>query len=410
MREPPRDRRNRRRPSYGFLSMMKDVLLVAVFLALLVMNYLNINILHLLEQQDAAYDAENNSMTISPPNRKTNAKVPTKTTETKATRQSKENKKSFREVLWDKKVSIDRQNKNITTKPKQTLRSTKKTGVRQHKIPGSDKSHIVEENPAAEHEPKYGSTNDNKTYAGAGMRNPNATALLIQKFDSIYKGANVFSKFDSAPIVDEEHNLIFFTVPKVACTTFKFLFRRIAGVEDWDFQDGADAKNLPHNPRFNNLKYLYHYSLEEASTMMTDPSWTKAIFVRDPKTRFLSAFLDKAVGNYGSFIANFCCTEAKKCTEEKFDRRTSVLKAIKQCQVPAWDSRRKELTATWLDDQTCCSELHQCQQTTMNVEVSLLFPRTISHSVCGILQHLSSRVLVTGVFGNNSHLPKWSLG
>jgi len=111
--------------------------------------------------------------------------------------------------------------------------------------------------------------------------------------------------WDSVPIVIESHKLIFFTIPKVGCTIFKQLFRRMMGYENWKTID-------PHDPSRNGLDYLHHYSRENATAMLTSPEWTNAIFVREPKERFLSAFLDKVKGNNGIYVINHCCPESKK--------------------------------------------------------------------------------------------------
>jgi len=113
------------------------------------------------------------------------------------------------------------------------------------------------------------------------------TEIVISENDYIYKGGNK-AQWDSAPVVVKDYKLVFFTVPKVACTTWKQLFRRMGGAQDWKSQDVP--KMIPHNPETNGLTYLHHYDLETANKMMTDPTWTRAIFVRDPKDRFFSAF------------------------------------------------------------------------------------------------------------------------
>lgn len=113
--------------------------------------------------------------------------------------------------------------------------------------------------------------------------------------------------WDAAPVVLESHKLVFFTIPKVGCTVWKQLFRRMMGLPDWKSQDGELW--LPHNPEANGLKYLYDYSLEEASKIMTSPDWTRAIMVRDPKLRFLSAFLDKVMSNFGDHVRLRCCVD-----------------------------------------------------------------------------------------------------
>lgn len=118
--------------------------------------------------------------------------------------------------------------------------------------------------------------------------------------------------WNSAPIVMESHKLIFFTIPKVGCTVWKQLFRRMMGYSDWMSQDYETYQ--PHNPAANGLQYLYNYTTEQASEMMTSPDWTRAIMLRDPKQRLLSAFLDKSVGNYHKHIIDRCCPD-ESCVE-----------------------------------------------------------------------------------------------
>ena len=107
--------------------------------------------------------------------------------------------------------------------------------------------------------------------------------------------------WEGSPIVVEKFKLIFFSVPKNSCTIFKKLFRRIEGKSNWN----AFTRSVPHDPRRNGLRYLYKYSVEEANRIVNDPSWTVAIFVRDPYARFLSAYLDKGkkrVSTFSGFI------------------------------------------------------------------------------------------------------------
>ena len=72
--------------------------------------------------------------------------------------------------------------------------------------------------------------------------------------------------WDKDPIVIESHKLLFFTVPKNACTTFKTLFRRMMGYQDW-------LVKSPHDPAKNGLRYLGHYSRDQQQKMMTSPEW-----------------------------------------------------------------------------------------------------------------------------------------
>lgn len=74
--------------------------------------------------------------------------------------------------------------------------------------------------------------------------------LLVDPDDYVYK--RNMDHYDAAPIVVPEYKLLFFSVPKVACTTFKLLFRRMKGISNWAKQD-ADLV-LPHNPEHNGLR------------------------------------------------------------------------------------------------------------------------------------------------------------
>ena len=151
---------------------------------------------------------------------------------------------------------------------------------------------------------------------------------LVNADDYIYRRG----LWDASPIVLESHKLIFFSIPKVSCTTFKQLFRRMMGYKNWKSQDGVLM--LPHNPHRNGLKYLYDYSLEEANEMMTSPLYTRAVFVRDPKMRFLSAFLDKALSNDGSYLRDKCCPTGE-CIE-KAQTLEGFLQLTETCQDTHW--------------------------------------------------------------------------
>ena len=114
--------------------------------------------------------------------------------------------------------------------------------------------------------------------------------------------------WDGAPIVVQEYKLLFFTVAKVGCTVWKQLFRRMAGYDNW-----KDWNMKSHDPKINGLHYLHDYSLKDANAMLTSKEWTKAIFVRDPKARVVSAYLDKGKRKEGLYVARHCCGGDMKC-------------------------------------------------------------------------------------------------
>jgi hypothetical protein len=111
----------------------------------------------------------------------------------------------------------------------------------------------------------------------------------------------------TVPIVNVEFKIIFFQVAKTATTQFTRLFMRLADNPQWN-DDSFDV----HSRENNNLTYLYDFSLEEAEQMMINDEWEKVIFVRHPKPRMLSAFLDKAVHHSKHFERSTCQVYASK--------------------------------------------------------------------------------------------------
>jgi hypothetical protein len=103
--------------------------------------------------------------------------------------------------------------------------------------------------------------------------------------------------WDSSPMVDAGHKFIFCEQPKVSCTEFKRLFRRLAGrssAEMVQHDDGpAEEFDWVHDPETNGVLRLADFPEEAARKMLLDSSWTKAVFVRDPLERLLSGYLDK---------------------------------------------------------------------------------------------------------------------
>ncbi|KAG7347992.1 sulfotransferase family protein [Nitzschia inconspicua] len=142
----------------------------------------------------------------------------------------------------------------------------------------------------------------------------------------------IFRRFgwDNDPIVIESHKLLFFTIPKNSCTEWKRLFRRMLNYSDWDTKD-------PHNPDSNGLRYLGRYKQSQQYEFMTSPNWTRAVFVRDPLQRLLSAFLDKAYSEEW-YIRRHCCgnaqVKARNVNNSIFQRQCQVLGQSKKLPTP----------------------------------------------------------------------------
>jgi hypothetical protein len=172
---------------------------------------------------------------------------------------------------------------------------------------------------------------------------PPVDDYLVQQGDSLWKRG----EWDGAPIVIEQYKLVFFTVPKVGCTVWKQLFRWMHGYPDWH-KTNIHAM-VPWNPDTNGLTYLYDFNRSQASHIMTSPEWTRAIFVRDPKERFLSAYLDKAIAN-PDFVRRKCCYWARDCVESLRQDNHSLLPflaLVQTCDDGHWRPQHRRMEAKY---------------------------------------------------------------
>jgi Sulfotransferase family len=174
-------------------------------------------------------------------------------------------------------------------------------------------------------------------YQTIAYRKPGPQYDIVKAYDYIYERQE--GNWDSSPIVVEAYKLIFFTIPQAGCTVWKQLLRRMMNLPDWNKQ--GTEKMLPHNPKTNGLKYLHDYSLEQASIMMTSPEWTRATMVREPKLRFLSTFLDKAIGNDQKHIHERCCPD-RICIDDS-QTIPGFLDLCYGCQDEHWQSQHERI-------------------------------------------------------------------
>jgi hypothetical protein len=163
---------------------------------------------------------------------------------------------------------------------------------------------------------------------------------LVQQGDNIY----VRGDWDGSPVVLEEYKLIFFTSAKVGCTVWKQLFRRIMGEKNWRAE--ATKQLLPWNPELNGLKYLYDYDRDTASRMMTSPEYTRAIFVREPKERLLSAYLDKGVSN-PRYVREKCCAYTGTCSQLAKASLSNFLDMMQTCEDAHWRPQDRRMEAKY---------------------------------------------------------------
>jgi hypothetical protein len=158
------------------------------------------------------------------------------------------------------------------------------------------------------------------------------------------------ASWDSSPIVVKKFNLVLFTIPKVACTVVKQLARRMQGFPDWARGDDK----IPHNPHFNGLTLLRHLPLSEATNIMTNTSWIRAIFMREPKERILSAYLDKVKRT--RYIAKRCHLPSQ---DHKYPTSfTDFLDVIRTCHDSHWMPQTQIMDIKWWPHVNFIGKLH----------------------------------------------------
>ena len=171
-------------------------------------------------------------------------------------------------------------------------------------------------------------SNSNSITASTSEATSNITSknIVRHKYKAQSPPPPVFvnvSKFDTimgpkwkAPIVIPEYKLIFFTIQKNGCTVWKQLFRKMVGFKDW-----RTAQHKTMALRLSGLQTLRNFTVADATEMINSPLWTKAIMLRDPKDRFVSSYLDKAIKT--NYVRKFCC-------HKKIDGTKNPLK-LQQC-------------------------------------------------------------------------------
>lgn len=106
------------------------------------------------------------------------------------------------------------------------------------------------------------------------------------------------------------------------------LFRRIIDNPNW--------KKISKNPNFKNgLKFLNDYTVAEANKIMTSPEYTRAIFVRDPKERFVAQHEEYANNQGRRFLVAFCCESEGNCID-KHKKAKGFANLINSCNEAVW--------------------------------------------------------------------------
>ena len=107
-------------------------------------------------------------------------------------------------------------------------------------------------------------------------------------------------------VVDDEHKVMYCTIPKVASTTWKRVLADLRGLKQGIYV---------HRPRL--WRRLSEYQGEEKSLRLK--TYFKFIFVREPLHRLLSAFKDKFIGKNRHFSKNIRKEIVKALRPRDFD-------------------------------------------------------------------------------------------
>ncbi|CAC5381096.1 unnamed protein product [Mytilus coruscus] len=129
----------------------------------------------------------------------------------------------------------------------------------------------------------------------------------------------------TSAIVLPKYKLIFFWSEKSGCKYWKRIFQYIQGIKMIMTEENA------HHAFKNGLFTLTHFKDSEVLSMMNNDSWTKVAFVREPRERILSSFLEKGLDDH--FMEYFCKKKVKSLSE--------FIKLIKTCKDQHWESQLK---------------------------------------------------------------------
>ncbi|XP_007572077.1 PREDICTED: carbohydrate sulfotransferase 11 isoform X1 [Poecilia mexicana] len=154
---------------------------------------------------------------------------------------------------------------------------------------------------------RKGSRNALQELYSPSQLDPSGAAVLHQaRRDKVVESCRVNSAFSRKRrvltpgdlkhlVVDEDHELIYCYVPKVACTNWKRVMMVLTGRGKY-----SDPMEIPSNQAHvpSNLKTLNQYSIAEINHRLKN--YFKFLFVREPFERLVSAYRNKFTLKYNS--------------------------------------------------------------------------------------------------------------
>ena len=119
-----------------------------------------------------------------------------------------------------------------------------------------------------------------------------------------------------------------------------------------------------HEHAVSQLKLLRHYSVQQATHMMTSPDWTRAIFLRDPLERFVSAYLDKALGP-DDYVQRHCCGKHRvTCRRRLKQSAEAAFPVMKQCNDVHWKPQSRRISHKYMQQVNFVGRMETMEQDT----------------------------------------------
>jgi len=118
------------------------------------------------------------------------------------------------------------------------------------------------------------------------------------------------------PITLEPHKLAFFFVPKVACTSFKYLF--------YEIENGAPFAPFRINGTVQHIHDLYTFRRFDKVAHRKIADWTRLALVRDPVARVVSCYRNRVLAQKALKIGGAAEAVAAAGLDPKPDLETFV--------------------------------------------------------------------------------------
>ena len=111
-----------------------------------------------------------------------------------------------------------------------------------------------------------------------------------------------FDNFTNSPMIDRKNKLIYTLIPKNSCTIMKTLFYGIIKNISYGLNYYYQILDIHEYLEIDRLN-IFLYDAIEFENILRNESWTKIIILRDPLSRFISAFKDKCILNVPKYNA-----------------------------------------------------------------------------------------------------------